>query len=165
MEEGDGVIATMVSNATATTPKGHDVSTEILLVASSTVFYLVLFLILKSTLIDKRGILSSKEAVRAEIPQISAVLFAIFVLIGIFMIPIDSYEYSHYVIPLTFGIMVSIVAYELYVLFYPSDGGLAKWKDTDTEDKSRKSSSMSLSLPLPLPSSSKSNGRGGHSFA
>jgi hypothetical protein len=100
----------------------HNASTEALLIISSTVFYIVLFLIMKHGLVDKRGMLSSKARVRSDASQISAVFFTIFVLIALFMLPIDSYEYSHYVIPLTYIIMITVVGYEVYVLFSVGDG-------------------------------------------
>ena len=42
---------------------------------------------------------------------------AIFVFVGIIMIPLESYEYAHFVIPLTYFIMMSILGFELYIVF------------------------------------------------
>lgn len=107
-----------MSNNTTVIVNVHNTSTEILLVVSSTVFYLLLFLMLKNGLVDKRGMLSSKERINEDMVQIMAIFFAIFVLIAILMIPIDSYEYAMFVVPITYVIMVSIVAWEIHGVYH-----------------------------------------------
>lgn len=95
----------------------HNMSTEILIVTSQTVFFVLLFLLLKSWLIDKRGMLNSQEKIREDVLQIIAIFFSIFVVVGLFMIPVESYEYAHYVVPITYTVMIIIVLWEVYMVF------------------------------------------------
>lgn len=100
----------------------HNTSTEVLIIISQTVFFVLLFLLLKNGLVDRRGMLSSKERINDEMFQIMAIFFAIFVIIGLFMIPIESYEYANFVVPITYFIMIIIVTWELYVVFGKDKG-------------------------------------------
>ena len=102
---------------TTVTINVHNTSTEVLIIISQTVFFVLLFLLLKNGLVDRRGMLSSKERINDEMFQIMAIFFAIFVIIGLFMIPIESYEYAHFVVPITYVLMIIIVGWELYVVF------------------------------------------------
>ena len=100
----------------------HNTSTEFLIVISQTVFFVLLFLMLKSGLVDRRGMMYNKRRIQEEMFQLGAIFFAIFVIIGILMIPLESYEYAHFVIPLTFIILVVIVVLEVYMVFSRDDG-------------------------------------------
>lgn len=100
----------------------HNTSTEFLIIISQTVFFVLLFLMLKNGLVDRRGMMYSKQRVKEEMLQLCAIFFAIFVIVGIIMIPLESYEYAHFVIPITYIIMVSLVGWELYVVFNREDG-------------------------------------------
>lgn len=95
----------------------HNTSTEVLIIISQTVFFILLFLLLKNGLVDRRGMLSSKERINEDLFQILAIFLAIFVIIALFMIPIESYEYAHFVVPITFSIMLIIILWEFYVVF------------------------------------------------
>jgi hypothetical protein len=99
---------------TTVTINVHNTSTEVLIIISQTVFFILLFLLLKNGLVDRRGMLSSKERINDEMFQIMAIFFAIFVIIALFMIPIESYEYAHFVVPITFCLMFIIVGWEVY---------------------------------------------------
>ena len=101
---------------TTVTVNVHNTSTEILIIVSQTVFFILLFLMLKHGLVDRRGMLSSKERINEDMFQIMAIFFAIFVIIGIFMIPIESYEYAHFILPITFCLMFLITGYEVYTV-------------------------------------------------
>lgn len=105
------------SNSTAVA-NVHNNSTEFLIIVSQTVFFVLLFLILKSALVDRRGMMHSKQRIVEERLQLIAIFFAIFVVVGIIMIPLESYEYAHFVIPITYMLMLSIVAFEMYMVFY-----------------------------------------------
>jgi uncharacterized membrane protein YsdA (DUF1294 family) len=100
-----------------TTTNVHNNSTEFLIVISQTVFFVLLFLMLKSALVDRRGMMYDKNRIVEEKLQLLAIFFAIFVFVGIIMIPLESYEYAHFVIPLTYFIMMSILGFELYIVF------------------------------------------------
>ena len=114
------VIHYQMTNTTVTV-NVHNTSTEVLIIVSQTVFFVLLFLLLKNGLIDRRGMLSSKERIKDEIFQIMAIFFAIFVIIAIFMIPIESYEYAHYIFPVSYLVMILILGWEFYIVFY-TDG-------------------------------------------
>lgn len=83
----------------------HGKSTEALIVVSQTVFFIVLFYIIKSYLLDGFGIMNSPESLKKNAMQIGAIYFAIVVLIGIIMIPLYHYEYAILVI---IGVIVGI---------------------------------------------------------
>lgn len=108
-----------MNKTTTVTVNVHDTSTEFLLITSSTLFYILIFLILKNSLVDKKGMLSSKERIKDDALQITALFCTIFALLGALMtFTIDSYQYSHVVIPLTYFIMLSVIGYEMFVVFY-----------------------------------------------
>lgn len=96
---------------------GHTHATEFLIILSQTVFFVLLFILLKSALIDRRGMMYDSARIEEEKLQLMAIFFAIFVVIGILMIPLESYEFIHYVVPLTYFTMLSIIAYELYTVY------------------------------------------------
>lgn len=83
----------------------HGKSTEGLIVISQTVFFIVLFYIVKSYLLDGFGIMNSPESLKKNALQIGAIYFAIVVLIGIIMIPLYHYEYAILVI---IGVIIGI---------------------------------------------------------
>lgn len=116
----------------------HNTSTEVLIIISQTVFFVLLFLLLKNGLVDRRGMLSSKERINEEMFQIMAIFFAIFVIIALFMIPIESYEYAHFVVPITFSIMLMIVIWELYVVLYSDSPVVTKTRFPDLENSDKK---------------------------
>jgi hypothetical protein len=113
-----------MTNVTAINVYVHNNSTEFLIVISQTVFFVLLFLILKSALVDRRGMMYSKQRILEERLQLVAIFFSIFVLVGIVMIPLESYEYAHFVIPITYVVMVCIVGYELYIVFNKDGNGV-----------------------------------------
>jgi hypothetical protein len=76
----------------------HGKATEALIVVSQTVFFIVLFIIIKSYLLDGFGIMNSPESVRKNGLQIAAIYFSIIVTIGLIMIPLYHYEYAILVI-------------------------------------------------------------------
>lgn len=76
----------------------HGKPTEALIVVSQTVFFIVLFIIIKSYLLDGFGIMNSPESVRKNGLQIAAIYFSIIVTIGLIMIPLYHYEYAILVI-------------------------------------------------------------------
>lgn len=109
----------MSDNETTTVSSSgvHNNSTEFLIIVSQSVFFVLLFLMLKSGLVDRRGMMYDKRRIKEEGVQLAAIFFAIFVLIGIMMIPMESYEYSHFVVPITYIVMIAVIGWELYVVF------------------------------------------------
>lgn len=83
----------------------HGKSTEALIVVSQTVFFIVLFIIVKSYLLDGFGIMNSPEALKKNALQIAAIYFAIIVTISLVMIPLYHYEYAILVI---IGVVVGV---------------------------------------------------------
>lgn len=129
--------------ANSTTIIVHNNSTEFLIIVSQTVFFVLLFLMLKSGLVDRRGMMYSRQRVKEEMLQLGAIFFAIFVIVGILMIPLESYEYAHFVVPITYIVIFSIVGWELYVVFNRGD-------TTNAQD--------TLPIIKPVAESSKSDG-------
>jgi len=76
----------------------HGKSTEALIVVSQTVFFIVLFYVIKSYLLDGVGIMNSPDSLRKNAMQIGAIYFAIVILTGIIMLPLYHYEYAILVI-------------------------------------------------------------------
>lgn len=109
----------------------HNTSTEILIIMSQTVFFVLLFLLLKNWLIDKRGMLGSKERINEELYQIIAIFFAILVIVGLFMIPIESYEYAHYVVPITYVVIILIIGWEVYFVTYRAEASRVSLSDLE----------------------------------
>ena len=95
----------------------HTHATEFLIIVSQTVFFVLLFLLMKSALIDRRGMMHNYERIQDEKLQLGAIFFAIFVLLGILMIPLESYEFVHYVIPLTYFIVIGLIIWEINVVY------------------------------------------------
>lgn len=139
------------TNETTININVHNTSTEVLIVISQTVFFVLLFLLLKNWLVDKRGMLGSKERINEELLQIIAIFFAIFVMVGLFMIPIESYEYAHYVVPITYCIMVLIIGWEIYVVVYMNTENVSRVTLYDLENKQTEATTSQQQ-----PSSSKS---------
>lgn len=102
----------------------HNVSTEILIIISQTVFYTLLFLMLKSALVDKRGMMSGKEQLKENAFQLVAIFFAIYVFIGLLMIPLDSYYYAKWVVICTYSVITCVLIYEINKVYASSDSSL-----------------------------------------
>lgn len=102
-----------MTNTTALVVDNHSFITESQLIISQTFFYVCLFIALKKTLIDKRGMMDSYSRFNEEKLQIGAIYFAIVVLIVLMMLSIHSYEFKHFVIPITFTIIGGIILYEI----------------------------------------------------
>lgn len=79
----------------------HSYATELVLVASQTVFYVLLFVLLKQAFVDQRGMMSTYDTFRENGVQLFAIFFAIFTILLILLIPLHSYEYVDVVIGLT----------------------------------------------------------------
>jgi hypothetical protein len=69
-------------------------ATEALLILSTVVFYMTLFVIIKSHLIDSFVIMRSAESLRENLSRVAAMYFAIVVCTAIFMVPLYHYKYS-----------------------------------------------------------------------
>lgn len=90
--------------------KIHHHSTEGLIVISQTVFFIVLFIIIKSWLLDNFGVMHSVESLKQNAVQIGAIYFAILVFISVIMFPLYHYDYAAMVI-LGYGIGVVVVIF------------------------------------------------------
>lgn len=95
----------------------HSNATEFVIILSQTVFFVFLFLLMKSALIDRRGMMNSQERIMEEKLQIGAIFFAIFVFLGLLMIPMHSYEFVHYVVPITYIVIIGLIAWEINTVF------------------------------------------------
>ena len=91
----------------------HTYATEFLIIMSQTVFFLLIFLILKHGLIDRRGMMHDYNRILEERLQLGAIFFAIIVFIALLMIPLESYEFGHFVIPITYIIIVGVIIWEI----------------------------------------------------
>ena len=144
----------------------HNTSTEFLIIISQTVFFVLLFLMLKNGLIDRRGMMYSKQRVKEEMLQLCAIFFAIFVILGIIMIPLNSYEYAHFVIPITYIIMVSLICWELYVVFNKEEGRDSSTLRVTQSEKNNLGDTISISAgPTESTSSIFWSGKGASSFS
>ena len=81
-----------------------NLATEGLIIISQTVFFVVLFLLIKSFLLDNFGI-NDIETLRKNALQIAAIYFAIIVFICIGMCPLYHYEFALIVV---IGVAISI---------------------------------------------------------
>lgn len=104
MTENDNVV--IVQN-------NHTNATEGLIILSQTVFFVLLFFLMKSALIDRRGMMYSYERIQEEKLQLGAIFFAIFVFLGLLMIPLESYEFIHFVVPLTYLTIICYIGWEI----------------------------------------------------
>ena len=94
----------------------HSNATELIIV-SQTVFFVLLFLLMKSALIDRRGMMHSYDRIMEEKLQLCAIFFAMFVFLALLMIPMHSYEFIHFVVPLTYLIVCGIIFWEINTVY------------------------------------------------
>lgn len=96
----------------------HSVLTEILIVVSQTVFFILLFMSLKYGIIDRYGWMDSKEQIQKNLLPIVAIYFAILTILSVIMIPLQYYEYGHVVLITTIISIFVIFAYEFQRVYY-----------------------------------------------
>ena len=99
----------------------HTIAAEILIVVSQTTFFIMFFLILKHGIIDKNELMTSLTKAKENVIQLSAVYFAILTIIGLVMIPLQSYEYGHIVLVCTIISIVLIFIFEFKKLNFIDD--------------------------------------------
>jgi len=87
--------------------RDYNLATEGLIIVSQTVFFVVLFLLIKSFLLDNFGIMNDMETLRRNALQIAAIYFAIIVFICIGMCPLYHYEFALIVV---IGVAISVMA-------------------------------------------------------
>lgn len=117
---------TMTSNTTVIiVQNNHTHATEFLIILSQTVFFVLLFTLLKSALIDRRGMMHSYNRIQEEKLQLIAIYFAIFVFIALIMVPLESYENVHYVIPLVYFTITGMVIWEVHSVYKNRDSHTA----------------------------------------
>lgn len=109
------------NNTVVIVQNNHTNATEFLIIVSQTVFFVLLFLLMKSALIDRRGMMHSYDRIKEEKLQLGALFFAIFVFIAILMIPLESYEFVHFVIPLTYIVIIALIIWEINVAYKKKD--------------------------------------------
>lgn len=102
----------------------HSNATEFLIIVSQTVFFVLLFLLMKSALIDRRGMMHSYDRIMEEKLQLGAIFFSIFVFLALLMIPMHSYEFIHFVVPLTYIIVFGIIIWEINIVYKKKDSKL-----------------------------------------
>ena len=84
---------------------GYNHSTEALIIVSQSVFFIVMFLMIKSYLLDNSGFMSSAEKLKDKAMQVAAIYFAIIVFIGGIMYPLYHYDYA---LPVLIVVIVGI---------------------------------------------------------
>lgn len=108
----------------------HSISTELLIVISQTVFFILLFLSLKYSIIDRYGWMDSKEQIQKNLLPIIAIYFAILTIISVIMIPLQYYEYGHIVLITTIISIFFTFAYELRKVYYVTERDKGKPQST-----------------------------------
>lgn len=103
----------------------HSHATEALIVISQTFFLVFLFVFLKKTLIDNRGMMTNRKKVRENAPLLVVIFFAILALLGILLIPLRHYKYAELVMLFTLFAIVAIVTHDLKRVFGPASEGLS----------------------------------------
>jgi hypothetical protein len=93
-----------------------NLTTEILIIVSQTTFFVLLFLMLKRELIDKREMMSTREKLCENLLQILAIYFAIICLVVLIMLPLEGYDYGKIVVLLSLGLIIAISAYNFRVV-------------------------------------------------
>ena len=91
----------------------HSIGAEVLIVISQLTFFVMLFVLMKHVLVDKTGMTRDAARVRRDWVQLLAVYFAMFVLVSIVMIPLETYEFVHFVVTLTFFACATIALVDL----------------------------------------------------
>ena len=92
----------------------HNISTEVLIVTSQVVFFVLPFLILKNALIDRRNLLADYNSMVDNAPIIAALYFAIFMFVSLLMFLTESYAYAFYVVTIALVLMVGIAGYDVF---------------------------------------------------
>lgn len=115
----------------------HTLAAEILIVLSQTIFFVFLFLILKYGIIDRQGWMDDREKVKNNIIPLGAIFFAILTLIGVIMIPLQSYEYGHIVLICTIICIFFLCTYEIKRIYYGTIDADDKTKGTPIQSVSR----------------------------
>lgn len=101
------------NNTVVIIQNNHTNATEFLIITSQTVFFVLLFLLMKSALIDRRGMMYDYDRIQEEKLQLGAIFFAIFVFLAMLMIPLQSYEFVHFVVPITYMVICGIIVWEI----------------------------------------------------
>ena len=97
-----------------------------MIVVTQTAFYVILFVAMKTALVDRRRV--SYRKMKEDWMLHAAAYFAMFVLIIIFMTPLHSYAFIHYIVPMVLTICVGIVGRDVYVAVKRKDS-MAPVKD------------------------------------
>ena len=117
---------------------GHGNTTEALIVISQVTFFIVLFVMIKSYLLDNFGIMNSADGLKKNALQIAAIYFAIIVLIGMLMIPLYHYEYALLVI---IGVICG-VSFAIYKDVFNTLNGKTKEDETSQLPKMKQSKDL-----------------------
>lgn len=91
----------------------HSHATEALMIISQTFFLVFLFIFLKKTLVDNRGMMANRTRMRKNAFQLVAIFFAIIVFLGLLTIPLMNYEYAEIVLIFTLASIGVIISADL----------------------------------------------------
>lgn len=91
----------------------HSLVTEAMIVITQTAFFVILFVAMKTALVDRRR--TSYRNMKEDWLLHAAAYFAMFVLIIIFMTPLHSYAFVHYIVPMVLVICAGIVSRDVYI--------------------------------------------------
>jgi hypothetical protein len=127
----------------------HSHATEGLIVVSQTVFFVFLFIFLKKSLIDNRGMMSSRSQLNENSLQLVAIFFAIFVFLGVLMLPLIHYEYAEVVVILTASVVAVLVAHDLRKIL--KDDNVTAPRQSGPRKLSRQPTQPSQPSPSPGP--------------
>lgn len=83
------------------------------MIISQTFFLVFLFIFLKKTLVDNRGMMANRTRMRKNAFQLVAIFFAIIVFLGLLTIPLMNYEYAEIVLIFTLASIGVIISADL----------------------------------------------------
>ena len=83
------------------------------MIISQTFFLVFLFIFLKKTLVDNRGMMANRTRTRKNAFQLVAIFFAIIVFLGLLTIPLMNYEYAEIVLIFTLASIGVIISADL----------------------------------------------------
>ena len=115
------------------TARQHTNATEFVIIISQTVFYIVLFLFLKKTLLDNQNLLSSRDNIKKKLPLVLSIIFTIYAIILILMLPCLNYIYAEIVFVLVYLIITSMLFRTFRQAYFRTPTKMLK-EDSDIDD-------------------------------
>ena len=112
----------------------HTHATEFVIIISQTVFYVVLFLFFKKTLLDNQKLITTRNKIIKKLPLILSIIFTIYAIIFILMLPCLNYIYAEIVFVLTYFIITLILIKSVRQAYQKSVDVVETREDSDVDE-------------------------------